>query len=132
WSLNPLNLERCDWSRSDDELRDTRTHTQSEMSRKIMVVDDDPQVRVTFEFHLLRSGFQVLCAETAEEALSKVHEFDPDVVITDLQMPGMDGIELLRKINAAGANADVIVITAYEGMRSTITAVKEGAYDYLV
>lgn len=97
-----------------------------------MVVDDDPQVRVTFEFHLLRSGFQVLCAETAEEALSNLHEFDPDIVITDLQMPGMDGIELLRKINSVGANADVIVITAYEGMRSTITAVKEGAYDYLV
>jgi DNA-binding NtrC family response regulator len=102
------------------------------MSRKIMVVDDDPQVRVTFEFHLLRSGFQVMCAETAEEALSRIHEFGPDVIITDLQMPGMSGIDLLRKVNSVESNVDVIVITAYEGMKSTITAVREGAYDYLV
>jgi len=102
------------------------------MSRKIMVVDDDPQVRVTFEFHLLRSGYQVACAENAEEALSRVHDFAPDVVITDLQMPGMSGIDLLKKINSVGSGVDVIVITAYEGMKSTITAVREGAYDYLV
>ena len=94
------------------------------MSRKIMVVDDDPQVRVTFEFHLLRSGFQVLCAESAEEALSRIHDFQPDVVITDLQMPGMSGIDLLKKVNSVDSNADVIIITAYEGMRSTITAVR--------
>jgi DNA-binding NtrC family response regulator len=102
------------------------------MSRKIMVVDDDPHVRVTFEFHLLRSGFQVMCAESAEEALSNLHEFGPDIVITDLQMPGMSGIDLLRKVTSVDSNVDVIVITAYEGMRSTITAVREGAYDYLV
>jgi two-component system response regulator AtoC len=97
-----------------------------------MVVDDDPQVRVTFEFHLLRSGYQVACAETAEEALAGVHDFKPDVIITDLQMPGMSGIDLLKKINSVGLDTDVIVITAYEGMRSTIAAVREGAYDYLV
>ncbi len=97
-----------------------------------MVVDDDPQVRVTFEFHLLRSGYQVACAESAEEALSAVHDFDPDVIITDLQMPGMSGIDLLKKIKDVGLDTDVIVITAYEGMRSTIAAMREGAYDYLV
>jgi DNA-binding NtrC family response regulator len=102
------------------------------MGRKIMVVDDDPQVRVTFEFHLLRSGYEVLCAENAEEALSRVHEFGPDVVITDLQMPGMSGIDLLKKVASVDASTDVIVITAYEGMKSTIEAVREGAYDYLV
>jgi two-component system, NtrC family, response regulator HydG len=97
-----------------------------------MVVDDDPQVRVTFEFHLLRSGYEVQCAESAEEALSRMHDFGPDVVITDLQMPGMSGIDLLRKVTSTNSDADVIIITAYEGMRSTIAAVKEGAYDYLV
>jgi DNA-binding NtrC family response regulator len=102
------------------------------MSRKIMVVEDDPHVRVTFEFHLLQSGFEVLCAASAEEALSNVHDFRPDIIVTDLQMPGMSGIDLLRKINSVHSNIDVIVITAYEGMKSTITAVREGAYDYLV
>lgn len=97
-----------------------------------MVVDDDPQVRTTFEFHLLRSGYQVRCAESAESALSDVHEFGPDVIITDLQMSGMSGIDLLRKINSVGLGIDVIVITAYEGMKSTIAAIREGAYDYLV
>lgn len=97
-----------------------------------MVVDDDPQIRTTFEFHLVRSGYEVACAETAEEALSRIHEFRPDLVITDLQMPGMSGIDLLRKIREVGTDIDVIVITAYEGMKSTIEAVREGAYDYLV
>src|SRR5690606_5336841 len=119
--------------------RDTRAQrawfhrpSSNRMSRKIMVVDDDPQVRVTFEFHLLRSGYEVACAETAEAALSAVHDFGPDIIITDLQMPGMSGIDLLKKIKAVGFDTDVIVITAYEGMRSTIAAVREGAYDYLV
>lgn len=97
-----------------------------------MVVDDDPQVRETFEFHLVRSGYEVEVAGTAEEALSRVHEFAPDIVITDLQMPGMSGIDLLKKVGSTETDVDVIVITAYEGMRSTIEAVREGAYDYLV
>jgi DNA-binding NtrC family response regulator len=102
------------------------------MRRKIMVVDDDPEVQLTFEFHLVRSGYEVLCAGSAEEALSQVAEFRPEVIITDLQMPGMDGIELLKKLNSVDAGIDVILITGYEGMRTTITAVREGAYDYLV
>lgn len=123
---------RPDWR----AMVETPTHPDREnqrgMSRKIMVVDDDPQVRTTFEYHLLRSGLQVRCAESAEAALADVHEFAPDVIITDLQMSGMSGIDLLRKINSVGLGVDVIVITAYEGMKSTIEAIREGAYDYLV
>jgi two-component system response regulator HydG len=102
------------------------------MSRRILVVDDDPQLRVAFEFHLTRSGYEVATAASAEEALGKVHEVDPDVVITDVQMEEMSGLELLQRLGASRPDVDVIVITGYEDMRTTIGAIRDGAYDYLV
>jgi DNA-binding NtrC family response regulator len=102
------------------------------MSRKILIVDDDPHLRVTFEFHLVRSGYEVEAAESAEQALMRLSEVDPDVVITDLQMGGMSGLELLQRIKAARPEIDVVVITGYESMQTTVEAVRDGAYDYLV
>ena len=72
----------------------------------------------------------VLAAASAEEALNALAEFDPTLVITDVRMPGMDGLELLRRIREVG-DTQVVVITAFEGMKSAIIAMREGAYDYL-
>ena len=102
------------------------------MSRRILVVDDDASIRETFEHHLTRSGHQVVTAASAEEALERMAEFDPALVITDLRMPGMDGLELLSRVRAAEPDIDVLVITAHEDMRSAMEAMKAGAYDYLV
>jgi DNA-binding NtrC family response regulator len=102
------------------------------MSRPILVVDDDPWIRETFEHHLTRSGHQVATAAGAEEALRRLAELDPALVITDLRMPGMDGLELLRCAREANPEVDVLVITAHEDMRSAMEAMKAGAYDYLV
>ncbi|MGD2123071.1 MAG: sigma-54 dependent transcriptional regulator [Gemmatimonadota bacterium] len=101
------------------------------MSHRILVVDDDASIRETFEIHLERRGYQVRTAETGEKALNQLESFEPALVITDVRMPGLDGLELLRRIRD-GSDADVIVITAHESMESAVGAMKGGAYDYLV
>ncbi len=102
------------------------------MSRKLLLVDDDPAILVALEFHFLRSNFEVRTAASAEEALGMLHEYRPDVVLTDVQMGGMSGLELLDAVNQGMPEVDVIVITGYEDMRTTIGAIRSGAYDYLV
>jgi two-component system response regulator AtoC len=102
------------------------------VSRKLLLVDDDPAILVALEFHFLRSNFEVRTAASAEEALGMLHEYRPHLVLTDVQMGGMSGLELLEKVNRAMPETDVIVITGYEDMRTTIDAIRSGAYDYLV
>lgn len=102
------------------------------MSKRVLVVDDDPSIRESFEYHLGRAGYEVSAVETAERALSVLAEYGPAVVITDIRMPGMDGLELLRRIRATSPETDVLVITAHEDMQSASAAMRAGAYDYLV
>jgi DNA-binding NtrC family response regulator len=100
--------------------------------KRVMVVDDDDAIRETFELNLSMWGYDVSLAASAEEALSRIHGIDPGLVITDVRMPGISGIELLTKLRAAAPEIDVVVITAYEDMRTAIDAMKSGAFDYLV
>ena len=97
-----------------------------------MVVDDDRSIRETFEQHLGRSGYEVVVASSAEGALALLDQMQPGLIITDVRMPGMDGIEFLRRARTAVDDVDVIVITAYEDMTTAVNAMKAGAYDYLV
>ncbi len=102
------------------------------MTERILVVDDDESILETFEHHLTRSGYEVATAKSTEDALDIVKTFDPALVITDIRLPGADGIELLQRVRSSVEDADVIVITAYEGMSTAVSAMKAGAYDYLV
>lgn len=102
------------------------------MSDRILVVDDDASIRRTFQRHLSGLGHTVSVAATAEEALSQLPDFAPTLVIADVRMPGLDGIELLRRVRTAGDDIDVLIITAYEDMATAVTAMKAGAYDYMV
>ena len=102
------------------------------MSHRIMVVDDEPTVRYTFDRYLTRAGHQVLAVETAEDALNRIAAFEPELVITDVRMPGMSGLQLLEKLRASLPEVDVLVMTGFEDMQSAISAIKAGAYDYLV
>jgi two-component system response regulator AtoC len=97
-----------------------------------LVVDDDRSIRETFEQHLDRSGYEAVTAPSAEEALALAERVQPGLIITDVRMPGMDGIEFLKRVRTAIGDVDVIVITAFEDMRTAVNAMKAGAYDYLV
>jgi DNA-binding NtrC family response regulator len=101
------------------------------MSERILVVDDDASIRRTLAEHLTEAGYEVRAAADAEEALELLEEFDPALVITDVRMPGMNGLELLRQVRG-GSDADVAVITAHEDMKTAMEAMQGGAYDYLV
>jgi len=102
------------------------------VSERILVVDDDRSIRETFEQHLGRSGYEVSTASSAEEGLALLNRADPGLVITDVRMPGMDGIEFLKHVRSAVDDVDVVVITAFEDMTTAVNAMKAGAYDYLV
>ncbi len=99
---------------------------------RIMVVDDDNSIRRTFANHLAESGYETAVATDATSALASLGAFDPALVITDVRMPGMSGLELLAHIKASRPDIDVVVMTAHEDMRTAIDAMKAGAYDYLV
>ncbi|MFQ6046054.1 MAG: sigma-54-dependent transcriptional regulator [Gemmatimonadales bacterium] len=102
------------------------------MKERVLIVDDDRSIRETFTEHLGRSGFRVVAARSAEEALALLGQMDPGLVITDVRMPGMDGIEFLQRARSIASDVDVLVITAYEDMTTAVRAMKAGAYDFLV
>ncbi|MDY6970873.1 MAG: response regulator, partial [Thermodesulfobacteriota bacterium] len=97
----------------------------------ILVVDDDRGMREFLEIMLTREGYRVTCANEGKEALGlcKKHKFD--LAITDLKMPKVDGIAFLKGIKEASPETMVILITAYASGETAVSAMQEGAYDYL-
>ena len=99
---------------------------------RLLVVDDDASIRETLELHFGGLGHDVATASSAEDALGRLAAFDPMLVVTDVRMGGMDGLALLETLRARRPDIDVVVITAFEDMRTAIGAMKAGAHDYLV
>ncbi len=98
---------------------------------RILVVDDEANARTALAELLRDEGFDVETAADAFKALGKFAAFSPDLLLTDLKMPGMDGIELMRKIHAAEQDTEVIVMTAFGAVESAVEAMRAGATDYL-
>jgi DNA-binding NtrC family response regulator len=98
---------------------------------KILIVDDEAIIRQSLHDWLSSAGHQVLTAENGFQALEIIERESPSIVIADLVMPGMDGIELLKKVKKISPDIEVIIITAYGSIPSAVTAVREGAYDYI-
>lgn len=99
---------------------------------KIMVVDDERILRVTIADDLKDAGYTVREFADAHGALAGLREFEPNIVITDVKMPGMSGIELLSKIKSFNPEIAVIVMTAHGTIETAVQTMKLGAYDYLL
>ena len=98
---------------------------------KIIIVDDDPEALETLSDVLEDEGHKILSANSGKEAIAEVIEEKPQVILLDIKMPDMDGIEVLRRIKKIDKDIPVIMITAYGSMGSVIEAMRLGAYDYL-
>src|SRR5262245_51409161 len=98
---------------------------------RILVVDDEANARSALAELLRDEGFEVEMAADAFKALGKYEAFAPHVVITDLKMPGMDGIDLVKKLRATDDAAAVIVMTAFGDVGTAVEAMHAGAADYL-
>jgi two-component system, NtrC family, response regulator AtoC len=100
--------------------------------RQILVVDDEPKMRRVLEIMLQKMGHRVLAAENGREAMVIFQANTVDLVITDLRMPEMNGIELLASLRAQESDAPVIVITAHGTIETAVKAMKHGACDYIL
>ena len=98
---------------------------------RVLVVDDEYLIRLTLGQNLAKEGFEVLLAETGEEALEKVEGDAPDLLLLDIKLPGMDGYEVLEKALRIDRGIVSIIITAYEDVEMAVKAMKLGAYDYI-
>lgn len=101
-------------------------------SPRILVVDDDTDGLEVLQTRLTHAGYDVETAESAEKALSRVKAFDPGMIVTDVRMSGMTGLELLEKIRGTMDDVEVVVMTAHDDMETAVTAMKSGAFDFLV
>lgn len=102
------------------------------MSNKILIVEDDNELREALCDTLELAGFDFLAAEDAERALVLLQEHQVDMVVSDVNMPGMDGHELLEKIRAGYPALPVMLITAFGQVNKAVEAIKAGAVDYLM
>ena len=102
------------------------------MKARILIVDDEATIRDTLCTVLKEEGFDAESAENGRAALEKIQQNNYDLVITDLRMPEMDGLELLKAVKLNSPQTSVIIITAYGSMESAIEALRLGAFDYLI
>jgi len=98
---------------------------------EILVVDDEAIVRESLRDWLSDVGHQVFTAEDGHQALEILEKEKPGIIIADLVMPGMDGIELMKRAKDMFPDVEVIIITAYGSIPTAISAIREGAYDYI-
>ncbi|MFH0976801.1 MAG: response regulator [Spirochaetota bacterium] len=97
----------------------------------ILIVDDEENILNILSELVRRWGYNPIKALSGEEALKKFNDLSIDLVITDLMMPGMDGITLIKKIIEMRENTMIIMLTGYPSIESAVEAIRNGAYDYL-
>ncbi len=98
---------------------------------KLLVVDDEHLIRWSLEQNLKKQGYEVVTAGSGEDALRLVREEQPDLVLLDIQLPGISGIDVLEKIKDHDDDIIVIMVTANSGLENAVNAMRLGAYDYI-
>jgi DNA-binding NtrC family response regulator len=101
------------------------------VSLQLLVVDDERLIRWSLEQTLAKAGYAVSTASTGEGALAAVREDPPDLILLDLKLPDIDGLQVLRKIKELSPDLQVLIMTAYADVGTAVEAMKLGAYDYL-
>jgi len=101
------------------------------MAERVLIVDDEPNLRKVLGAHLKREGYEVVLAVDGEQALAVIDKGGADVVVTDMVMPRLDGLSLLRRTVESRPDLPVIVITAHGTIDSAVEALKLGAFDYI-
>src|SRR6516165_5617820 len=100
-------------------------------SGRILIVEDDDSLRKVMHVQLEREGYETSSASTAEEAFAILDKASQSLVMTDLHLPGLSGIELLKKVRLDYPETAVIVMTAFGTIQTAVEAMKAGAYDFL-
>ncbi len=99
---------------------------------RVLVVDDEPAVRTALRVNLGRAGFEVVLCERADEALDRLRESGADIVLSDIRMPGMDGLELLETLRPSHPDLPVVLMTGFGSVDTAVRAMKAGAFDYII
>jgi two-component system response regulator AtoC len=100
--------------------------------KSILIIDDDPLIRKTLSSHLSRQGYEIRTAEDGESGLAVQADQNSDLVLLDVRLPDLDGLEVLRRIRGENPRTTVVIMTAFDDMKTTVEAVKSGAFEYLV
>jgi len=100
--------------------------------KKILIVDDEVEMRIALETTLRREGYNLTLAENGEQALEKLNEDTFDLVLTDVKMPKLNGIELLKALKQQSPGTIAIMMTAYGNIDNAVETMKAGAFDYLL
>ncbi|MBM4066497.1 MAG: sigma-54-dependent Fis family transcriptional regulator [Planctomycetes bacterium] len=101
------------------------------MSGKILIVDDEKLMRISLESQLKKEGYNVKSVDNALDGLKMVKSEEYDIVVTDLRLSGMSGMDFLKEIKKHNQEIIVVIMTAYGTLESAVSAIKEGAYDYI-
>src|SRR5690242_7194704 len=113
-------------------MNDSKPTTGHRQPAKIMVTDDNGANLRAQQAVFEAEGFSVALAQSGEEALAQVQSDPPDVVLLDVKMPGMDGMETLKRLKAMAPDLPVVMVTSYAEIQTSIEAIKQGAEDFLL
>src|SRR5438270_7904612 len=102
------------------------------MKAHILVVDDDPRITDLLRRVLAYEGYSVASAASGKEALNRTLERPPDLIVLDIMIPGLDGLEVARRLRAAGDNVPILMLTARDAVSDRVKGLETGADDYLV
>jgi two-component system response regulator MprA len=104
----------------------------SDDTTRVLVVDDDPKIRAVVRRGLAYEGYRVVVAGSGEEGLEKAREHLPDLVVLDLMLPGIDGLEVTRRLRSSGDQVAILMLTARDQVGDRVEGLETGADDYLV